>query len=287
MYEFLNGLDGDLVANLIRRFQNLWMHGVVEAENETAEEENPWIFEIRHEPCGMPLAEYQKNAGHLRAIQHFTDLLCRLHPLNEEDLYDLHRMIIGKAATADPLEPIGAWKTESNGTFVNRAVDVHQRKECIYYQYADPADIPCLMNRWLTLYNHEMESTHTMVGAAGSYAKLHSTFVWIHPFFNGNGRLARLLSNGPVLKAGFPPILISAGRRRYYYKALDAFKLTNGRAERNTDLNLCDESLVGFCQFCRSCWRDTLILVAEARQKQEARNRLRENRNPHASESIA
>ena len=57
MYEFFKGLDGDLVADLVRRFQSLWVHGVVEAETETAEADMPWIYEIRHEPCGLPLAD--------------------------------------------------------------------------------------------------------------------------------------------------------------------------------------------------------------------------------------
>jgi Fic family protein len=31
--------------------------------------------------------------------------------------------------------------------------------------------------------------------------------VRIHPFFDGNGRLARLIANLPLLKCGWPPLL--------------------------------------------------------------------------------
>ena len=48
----------------------------------------------------------------------------------------------------------------------------------------------------------------------------HSTFVRIHPYADGNGRLARLLSNLPVLEKGSLPILIPNERRLDYIEAL-------------------------------------------------------------------
>ncbi|MDY0223063.1 MAG: Fic family protein [Desulfobacterium sp.] len=46
------------------------------------------------------------------------------------------------------------------------------------------------------------------IRALEAYADLHVSFVRIPPFFDGNGRLARLVANTPVLKAGLPPIII-------------------------------------------------------------------------------
>jgi Fic family protein len=52
-------------------------------------------------------------------------------------------------------------------------------------------------------------------------AMLHSLFVKIHPFIDGNGRTARLLMNLELLKTGFVPIVIKKEQRLQYYQALD------------------------------------------------------------------
>lgn len=268
MYEFLIGLDPDLSTDVIRHFRELWMHGVVEPERDSNENENPWVFEFRRKPCGKPLETYRRDAGHIRAIQRVLDILLGVRPFVQRDLFELHRILMAKVG-AHPLEPVGAWKVEPNGTFM------HVGKDQVYYQYADPADVPFLMREWLAILNRDMGATHCMNDAARNFARLHLTFVWVHPFYNGNGRLARLLSNAPVLRAGFPPILIPRRDRPNYFRLLDEFKIKKGRADRNTDLDLRDECLGGFCEFCASCWRKSLDLVAKARQVQEGRNRSR------------
>ncbi len=50
----------------------------------------------------------------------------------------------------------------------------------------------------------------------------HHKMVWIHPFFDGNGRTARLAMNLLLLSAGFPPAIILTQDRKKYYAALNA-----------------------------------------------------------------
>jgi Fic family protein len=50
--------------------------------------------------------------------------------------------------------------------------------------------------------------------------------VWIHPFFDGNGRTARLAMNLILLNAGYPPAIILRNDRSKYYDALN--KANNG-----------------------------------------------------------
>lgn len=52
-------------------------------------------------------------------------------------------------------------------------------------------------------------------------AKVHADFVGIHPFIDGNGRTSRLLMNLELLKAGYPPCVITVENRLAYYEALD------------------------------------------------------------------
>jgi Fic family protein len=51
---------------------------------------------------------------------------------------------------------------------------------------------------------------------------VHSEFVKIHPFVDGNGRTARLLMNLELMQAGFPPAVLPVERRLAYYDALEA-----------------------------------------------------------------
>ncbi|MFD1929424.1 Fic family protein [Sporosarcina siberiensis] len=50
---------------------------------------------------------------------------------------------------------------------------------------------------------------------------LHSKFVNIHPFIDGNGRTARLLMNLELLRNGYLPAIIHVEERQAYYEALD------------------------------------------------------------------
>jgi Fic family protein len=45
--------------------------------------------------------------------------------------------------------------------------------------------------------------------------------VWIHPFFDGNGRTVRLLFNLLLMKEGYPPAIILKNDRKKYYDALN------------------------------------------------------------------
>ncbi len=49
----------------------------------------------------------------------------------------------------------------------------------------------------------------------------HHKFVWIHPFFDGNGRTVRLAMNLLLMNAGFPPAIILSNDRKKYYSALN------------------------------------------------------------------
>ncbi|WP_163854304.1 Fic family protein [Paenibacillus elgii] len=52
-------------------------------------------------------------------------------------------------------------------------------------------------------------------------AMVHSDFVKIHPFIDGNGRTARLLLNFELMKNGYPPIVVEKENRLAYYSAMD------------------------------------------------------------------
>jgi Fic family protein len=58
----------------------------------------------------------------------------------------------------------------------------------------------------------------------------HHRFVWIHPFFDGNGRTVRLLFNLLLMSEGYPPAIILQQDRKKYYDALN--RANNGSYEK-------------------------------------------------------
>ena len=56
---------------------------------------------------------------------------------------------------------------------------------------------------------------------------VHLWFVWIHPFPDGNGRVARFLMNAALLGGGFPWLTIPVEQRRAYFEALKEAQLEN------------------------------------------------------------
>jgi Fic family protein len=58
----------------------------------------------------------------------------------------------------------------------------------------------------------------------------HHRMVWIHPFFDGNGRTVRLMFNLLLMSAGYPPAIILQQDRKKYYDALN--KANQGNYEK-------------------------------------------------------
>ncbi|WP_310380233.1 Fic family protein [Flavobacterium sp.] len=61
-------------------------------------------------------------------------------------------------------------------------------------------------------------------------AIFHHKLVWIHPFFDGNGRTVRLCMNLLLMRCGFPPAIILKNDRSKYYEALH--QANNGKYQK-------------------------------------------------------
>jgi Fic family protein len=73
------------------------------------------------------------------------------------------------------------------------------------------------MEQFVSRVETESAELHPVAVAA----IIHSDFVKIHPFIDGNGRTARLLLNFELMQNGYPPIVIEKEQRAEYYSALD------------------------------------------------------------------
>lgn len=80
------------------------------------------------------------------------------------------------------------------------------------FHYASPEETPRLMGELMDWYQNESDELPPISIAA----EVHYRFILIHPFDDGNGRVARLIVNYILMVHGFPPIVVeSAGKDRY------------------------------------------------------------------------
>ena len=166
-------------------------------------------------------------------------------------------------------QPVGRWKTQSNFTIVTSQDNKQQWRE-----YPAPDKIAFLMSQWLARLNSSLATIHQQDMAATIYADLQLSFVTIHPFFDGNGRLARLLANLPVLKSRFPPIVVPQEDRYRYKLCLSDYQNTvENLAELRDLVQLpANAEKQRFIELCKGYWSETLELLENAKAMQRKRN---------------
>jgi len=116
-----------------------------------------------------------------------------------------------------------------------------------------PGAVPRFLNRFENVYAR-LTKTDSIVGTAAAHHRL----VWIHPFVDGNGRVARLMSHAMLLDALHTGAVWSVARG--LARNVESYKrfLAACDAPRRNDLDgrgdLSEESLAGFTEFfLRTC----------------------------------
>lgn len=176
---------------------------------------------------GRNLREHFEAKNHEKAIFSVQKLAQPKYALSEGDIFQIHAVV---------LENI---ESEFAGRYRNGQVRI------LGANFIPPncLKIGSLMKE-LVLYTNKNPDKLNPVELA---SRFHHRFVWIHPFFDGNGRTARLLMNLLLMKFGYPPAIILKNNRSQYYRALnraneghyDAFILLIAQAlERSLDLYL-------------------------------------------------
>ena len=229
-HTFFDPFDPDLQRSLLQAIRALWTHASTAIEgNILTLGETTFVLAEGLTVSGKPLKDHQEVVGHARALDLLLDLAYSDRPVVVEDLYSLHRAV-QNTVLLDAQCPVGAWKNSPNGT---QAVDATGQFRFI--EYATPEDVPLLMADWLSDLNQSLTSW-PIQNTAVRYADLHQAFVRIHPFCDGNGRMARLLTNLPLLRAGLPPIVIPREHRIDYIRLLALYDLEIGPAKAGTPL---------------------------------------------------
>lgn len=150
---------------------------------------------------GKNLREHFEAKNHEKAIYFVEELARPEYVLDEDDIFRIHSLV---------LENI---ESEFAGRYRNGQVRI------LGANFIPPnyLKVNSLMKELVAYTNDNPDGLEQVE----LIAKFHHKFVWIHPFFDGNGRTARLLMNLLFLKAGYPPAIVLKNNREKYYRSLN------------------------------------------------------------------
>jgi len=167
------------------------------------------------------LREFEEMKAHDAALTLVREWAAeKERPLTETNIKNLNEIILVKpfwkdAITADGQKTrrqikIGHYKEFPNSVKLSNGE---------LFEYASVIDTPILMGELMTWYKTEEQKKE--IHPAELAALLHYKLVRIHPFDDGNGRIARLLMNYVLLKNDLPPVVIKSADKRNYLAALN------------------------------------------------------------------
>ena len=128
------------------------------------------------------------------------------HTLLRED-YTVYRMLPGGVQTSYVIHA-GQYKTRPNSV-ITRYGD--------RFDYASPEETPALMTDLVDWYNKEEQAGK--LSPVELAAMFHYRYIRIHPFEDGNGRIARLLVNYILARHDYPMIVVRSRKKQEYLEA--------------------------------------------------------------------
>lgn len=194
---------------LLKKLKISWTYNSNAIEGNTLTEgDTTFIIENGLTVQGKSLAEHNQVVGHMKALDLIYKLLEK-DTINEEDLFLLHKAIQTEHLV-DYEKPNGAYKVLPNGRW--QKIDGKDK----HFYYPHPDFVPHLMNLWFGEFGDISKPIASREDTVKVYTDMHISFTSIHPFWDGNGRLARLISNLPLLKSSYLPIIIDNKDKEEY-----------------------------------------------------------------------
>jgi Fic family protein len=147
---------------------------------------------------GKPLRDHLEAVDHYAAVLWMRELAAKATPLDEATVREFHRRIVFRSQP----EIGGIYSTLPRRIAGSPVI------------FPNPVKIPQLMKEYGEWLGAAAPSPATSFDA-------HYRLVAIHPFFDGNGRTARLLMNLLLLREGYPPVAVRPEDRKTYLDALE------------------------------------------------------------------
>jgi Fic family protein len=170
---------------------------------------------------GKPFRDYVEMCGHNEALKKLESIVQHDLIITENLIKEYHKIILAEPFDGEAEINPGEYKKEPNYLYsvTGERID-----------FASPSDVPRLMNELVNWLNNHIDppkrkkrkyDLHPLVIAAG----FHVQFIKIHPFGDGNGRMARILMNLILMLCGYVPAIVRLEQRENYYSALNLSSL--------------------------------------------------------------
>lgn len=164
------------------------------------------------------MRDYQEMKAHNVGLELMKrEALDKERPLTEAFIRELNRVIqvenyhkVSRDGQSSYEIHVGEYKTRPNSVMTAAGVEFH---------YASPEETPALMAQLVTWYIETEKNGN--INPVELAAVFHYRFIRIHPFEDGNGRVARLLMNYILLRQGYPMIIIKSNDKNAYLDALN------------------------------------------------------------------
>ena len=156
---------------------------------------------LREEAGGMEEEKFRLIKNHVNAFWFVVDMVKNGVEMDENKLKDLHEVLM------DGLDIGGLY----------RRVDISIKGS----NHTPPSHLKVYDRMKSYFANLEDEGMAPLEKIAYSHVQLAK----IHPFLDGNGRLARLVLDYHLMKNGLAPIVIPYNERLRYFDALETYKV--------------------------------------------------------------
>lgn len=175
---------------------------------------------------GKPIKDVMEMNGHDAVVREILKMGKGEVRISEKRIKEIHKAILKETEDASKNKQIGKWKTAPNEI-------INYKGEKI--SFTAPADVAGEMHELLNKTNAQLDAyfagkkevEHPLIIAAD----FHLGFVSIHPFFDGNGRTARILMNLILIACGYPPVIITDNGKQAYYQYLADIQAYGGDKE--------------------------------------------------------
>ncbi len=207
-------LNPSIVRKLEEEFSIAWTYNSNAIEGNTLTlQETEIVINTGITIGGKTVNEHFEAINHKKGIDYLKLVVDKKETITEQTIKNLHSFIL---KSIDDVEA---------GNYRKQNVRI------VGANHLPPQSIkiPRLMNEFIEWLN-EYEYNKNIAELA---ADIHYKLVMIHPFIDGNGRVARLLMNLLLMKHGYPPAIILKVDRRRYYRVLNEANL--GKLEPYND----------------------------------------------------
>jgi Fic family protein len=175
----------------------------------------------------------QEVAGYAKAMQLIYDSYGQIDP-TENNIKYLHKLLL-QFSTKDSWH-LGEYKKNPNHV---AAFDSDGNQIGIIFETATPLQTPMLMETLVELTRSRLQDSD--LHALLTIADFGLRFLAIHPFQDGNGRLARVLTNLMLLRSGYDFVqyssherIVEANKDQYYLALRESQK--NLKSDRSFEL---------------------------------------------------